>query len=266
VFDSTTNLYITDANNNRIRKVDVGTGIISTVAGNGTAGFSGDGGPATSAELNFPDGVALDAAQNVYIGDARNNRIRKLDVSTGVITTVAGNGTGGYGGDGGLATNAELNFPSRPALDSNGNIYIADFQNNRVRRVDASTNIITTVVGTGIAGFSGDGGPATNAELNGPISVTVDAAGSLDIGDIGNERIRVVNATPNPVTLLGVPLQPGEIGTAAGNGIAGYSGDGGPATSAELNYPTGLFVDTQENLYFADAYNSVVRRVTGQLQ
>jgi hypothetical protein len=263
VFDRTTNLYITDANNNRIRKVDVGTGVITTVAGNGTAGFSGDGGPGTNAELNFPDGVALDAAQDVYIGDARNNRIRKLDVSTGVITTVAGNGTAGYGGDGGLATNAELNFPSRPALDSNGNMYIADYQNNRVRRVDASTNTITTVAGTGIAGFSGDGGPAASAELNGPISVTLDAVGNLYIGDISNERIRVVNMTTNAVSLLGVTLEPGEIGTAAGNGSAGYSGDGGPAVSAQLNFPTGLLVDSQGNLYFADANNNVVRRVTG---
>jgi hypothetical protein len=266
VFDRTTNLYITDANNNRIRKVDVGTGVITTVAGTGTAGFSGDGGPGTNAELNFPDGVALDAAQNLYIGDARNNRIRKLDVSTRVITTVAGSGTAGYAGDGGLATNAELNFPSRPTLDSNGNMYIADYQNNRVRRVDALTNTITTVAGTGIAGFSGDGGPAASAELNGPISVTLDGVGNLYIGDISNERIRVVNMTTNSVTLLGLTLQPGEIGTAAGNGSAGYSGDGGPAVSAQLNFPTGLLIDTQGNLYLADANNNVVRRVTGQLQ
>jgi len=266
VFDRTVNLYITDANNNRIRKVNAVTGVITTVAGNGLAGFSGDGGPATSAELNFPDGVALDSMENVYIGDARNNRIRKLDVTIGVITTVAGNGTAGFSGDGGLATNAELNFPSRPALDGLGNVYIADFQNNRLRRVDATTNIITTVAGNGLAGYSGDGGPATAAQLNGPISVTVDAAGNLYIGDIYNERIRVVNTTTNPMTLLGVSVQPGDIATVAGNGLAGYLGDGGPAISAQVNFPTGLLINAQGNLYFADANNNVVRRVTGQLQ
>ena len=266
VFDRTTNLYITDANNNRIRKVDVGTGVITTVAGTGTAGFAGDGGPATNAELNFPDGVALDAAQNVFIGDAGNNRIRKLEVATGIITTVAGDGVAGYAGDGGLATNAELNFPSRPALDSQGNIYIADYQNNRVRRVDASTNIIMTIAGTGIAGFSGDGGAAASAQLSGPISVALDASGNLYIGDINNERIRVVNTTMDPASLLGITLQPGEIETAAGNGLAGYSGDGSLATSAQVNFPTGLLIDIQGNLYLADANNNVVRRVTGQLQ
>jgi len=266
VFDRTVNLYITDVNNNRIRKVDVGTGIITTIAGNGTAGFSGDGGPATSAALNFPDGIGLDAAENIYFGDALNNRIRRVDATTGVITTVAGNGIAGFAGDGGLATNAELKFPSRPALDRNGNLYIADFQNNRLRRVDASTNIITTVAGNGTAGYSGDGGPATSAQLNGPLSVTVDAAGNIYLSDINNERIRVVNTTTNPVALLGVTIQPGDIQTVAGNGFVGYFGDGGPAISARLNLPTGLLVDAQGNLYFADANNNVIRRVTGQLQ
>jgi hypothetical protein len=266
VFDRTVNLYITDVNNNRIRKVDVGTGIITTIAGNGTAGFSGDGGPATSAALNFPDGIGLDAAENIYFGDALNNRIRRVDATTGVITTVAGNGIAGFAGDGGLATNAELKFPSRPALDRNGNLYIADFQNNRLRRVDASTNIITTVAGNGTAGYSGDGGSATSAQLNGPLSVTVDVVGNIYLSDINNERIRVVNTTTNPVTLLGVTIQPGDIQTVAGNGFVGYFGDGGPAVSARLNLPTGLLVDAQGNLYFADANNNVIRRVTGQLQ
>jgi hypothetical protein len=266
VFDRTVNLYITDANNNRIRKVNSETHVITTVAGDGIAGFSGDGGPATSAELNFPDGVALDGAENVYIGDARNNRIRKLNVTTGVITTVAGNGTSGFSGDGVLATNAGLNFPSRPTLDSLGNMYVADYLNNRVRRIDASTNIITTVAGNGLAGYSGDGGLASSASLNGPLSVTVDRAGNVYIGDINNERIRVVNMTSNPTSLLGVAIQPGSIQTVAGNGIPGYFGDGGPATNAQLNFPTGLLIDNQGNLYLSDANNNVVRRVTGQLQ
>lgn len=266
VFDRTVNLYITDANNNRIRKVDSSTGLITTVAGNGISGFSGDGGPATSAELNFPDGVGLDSEGNLYIGDAANNRIRKINVTTGVITTVAGNGFAGYAGGGGLATNAELNFPSRPAIDNFGNIYIADYSNNRVRKVDASTNIITTVAGDGTAGYSGDGGSAAYAQLNGPLSVTVDAAGNLYIGDLNNERIRVVNTTTNQATLLGVTIQPGEIETVAGNGITGYAGDGGSALNAYLNFPTGLLIDPQGNLYFADANNNAVRLVTGQLE
>jgi sugar lactone lactonase YvrE len=236
------------------------------VAGNGISGFSGDGGPATSAELNFPDGVGLDSEGNLYIGDAANNRIRKINVTTGVITTVAGNGFAGYAGDGGLATNAELNFPSRPAIDNFGNIYIADYSNNRVRKVDASTNIITTVAGDGTAGYSGDGGSAAYAQLNGPLSVTVDAAGNLYIGDLNNERIRVVNTTTNQATLLGVTIQPGEIETVAGNGITGYAGDGGSALNAYLNFPTGLLIDPQGNLYFADANNNAVRLVTGQLE
>jgi len=266
VFDQTVNLYITDANNNRIRKVNAATGIITTVAGNGIAGFSGDGGQATVAELNFPDGIALDGSGNVFIGDARNNRIRRLNTVTGVITTVAGNGIAGFSGDGGVATSAELNFPSRPAIDSTGDLYIADFQNNRVRRVASGTNIITTVAGTGTAGFSGDGGSATSAELNGPISVTVDGAGNLYIGETNNQRVRVVNTSLSVITLLGVTVQPGAIQTVAGDGLSGYFGDGGPAINAGVNFPTGLLIDAQGNLYFADANNNVARKIIGKIQ
>jgi hypothetical protein len=260
------NLYITDANNERVRKVDALSNVITTVAGTGVAGYSGDGGLATNAELNFPDGVALDGDGNLYIGDALNNRIRKVTVATSLITTVAGNGTGGYSGDGGPATSAELNFPSRPSLDTSGNLYIADYQNNRIRRVDASTGFITTVAGNGVAGYSGDGGVASGAELNGPVSVTVDAAGNLYVGDVNNARIRAVNTTGSQTILLGVSIQPGEIETVAGNGLIGYSGDGGAATNAEIDFPTGLEVDGLGNLYFADAENNVIRRIVGQLQ
>ena len=263
VFDRTVNLYITDAGNARIRQVNAVTGEITTVAGNGTSGYSGDGGPATSAELNFPDGVALDNDGNLYIGDAQNNRIRKVTIATGIITTVAGNGVAGFAGDGQLATNAELDFPSRPALDAAGNLYIADFQNNRVRRVDAVTNVITTIAGTGTAGYGGDGSAAAAAELNGPLSVTVDANGNVYIADTNNQRIRVVNTNAAQISVLGTTLQPGNIGTVAGNGVLGYSGDGGPAVNARIDFPTGLLVDSQGNLYFADAQNNVVRRVTG---
>lgn len=260
-FDGVRNFYITDASNARVRKVDAVTSVITTVAGNGIPGFSGDGGPATNAELNFPDAIALDGSGNLYIGDALNNRIRKIAAATGLITTVAGNGTPGYGGDGGLATNAELQFPSRAVLDGAGNLYIADFQNNRVRRVDATTGVIVTVAGTGTAGYSGDGGPARSADLNGPLSVTVDTGGNLYIADVFNARIRAVNTGRSPITVAAFVIQPGNILTIAGNGVVGYQGDGGPATSAQLNIPTGLVLDSAGNLYFGDSGNNVIREV-----
>jgi len=262
VFDESGNLYITDAGNQRIRKVDTATGIITTVAGNGIAGFSGDGGPATSAELNFPNGVGLDGAGNVYFGDSNNNRIRKIDVTTGIISTVAGNGTAGYSGDGGLATNAELNFPSRPAIDSAGNLYVADFLNNVVRRVDSTSHVIVTIAGTGAAGNSGDDGPASLAQFNGPLSITVDTNGNLYVSEINNERIRFINTGTNPVTVAGLTVQPGTIVRMAGNGVAGYQGDGGPALNAEIDYPTGLLLSPSGNLYFADAQNNVIRVIS----
>jgi sugar lactone lactonase YvrE len=262
-FDHSGNLYIADGSNARLRKVD-SAGTITTVAGNGIAGFSGDGGSATSASLNYPDGVAVDASDNVYIGDARNNRIRKVDVKTTVITTVAGTGIAGYSGDGGLATNAKLNFPSRPAIDSNGNMYIADVNNHRIRRVDATTGMIVTIAGTGTAGFSGDGQDAAAANLNYPITVTVDLAGNLYIGDAYNQRVRVVNTGSDTVTIAGVSIRPGTIATIAGNGFSGYSGDGQAATGASLNFPTGLLLNPAGNLYIADEYNNVIRVVVLQ--
>ncbi len=264
VFDRTVNLYITDANNQRIRRVDAQTDAITTIAGNGIPGFLGDNGPATNAELNFPDGVALDTDGNLFIGDARNNRIREVTIDTGTITTVAGSGVAGYSGDGGPATRANLNFPARPFVDTAGNIYIADYQNNRIRRVDATTRIITTVAGTGIAGYSGDGASAISAQLNGPLSVAADASGNLYIADTNNERIRAVNTGTKPVALLGVIIQPGQIDTVVGTGTRGYAINGGPATSAEIDLPTGLIINSSGNLFFADAHNNVVRRVTGQ--
>ncbi len=263
VFDRTVNLYITDADNERIRRIDAQTDEIMTVAGDGTAGYSGDSGPATSAELNFPDGVAIDSNGNLFIGDAKNNRIRELTIANGVIATVAGDGPAGYSGDGGIATSAELNFPSRPFIDPVGNIYIADYGNNRIRKVDATTGIITTIAGNGTAGFSGDGGAAINAELNGPLSVALDSSGTLYIADVNNERIRAVNTTASAITVLGITIQPGQIETVVGTGAVGYAGDNGLATSAQINFPTGLTIDSQGDLIFADAHNNVVRKVIG---
>jgi N-acetylneuraminic acid mutarotase len=250
VVDSSGNLYIADADNNCIRKVTASTGIITTVAGNGTEGYSGDGGAATSAELDTPTGVAVDTSGNLYIVDLNNDLIRKVTASTGIITTVAGNGTLGYSGDGGAATSAELNSPFGVAVDASGNIYIADSGNNNIRKVTASTGIITTVAGNGTGGYSGDSGVATSAELNSPFGVAVDASSNLYIADSGNNRIRKVAASTGIIT------------TTAGNGTAGYSGDSGAATSAALYSPFGVAVDASGNIYIADTYNLVIRTVT----
>jgi sugar lactone lactonase YvrE len=190
--DSGFNTYIASRNNPRVFQVN-STGVLSVVAGTGTSGFSGDGGPATSASLYAPQGVAVDAAGNLLVADTGNNRIRRVDGTTGIITTVAGNGTSGFSGDGGPATSASLRAPVGVAVDAAGNLLIADTGNQRIRRVDGTTGIITTVAGNGIYGFSGDGGAATSASLYNPNGVAVDAAGNLLVADTGNNRIRQVS-------------------------------------------------------------------------
>ncbi len=247
--DSSGNLFIADAFNNRIREVVASTGNIITIAGNGTGGFSGDGGSATSAAINFPEGVAVDSSGNVFIADESNMRVREVVKSTGVITTIAGNGTWGYNGDGELATAAELYYPKSVAVDSSGNVYIADWYNNRIREVVKSTGAIATVAGTGTSGFSGDGGAATSAMLNLPVGVAVDTSGNVYIGDTSNSRIREVTRATGVIT------------TIAGNGTAGFSGDGGPAVSAALNHPYEVALDSSNNIYVADAYNLRIREV-----
>ncbi len=246
VVDGGGNLYIADPNNNRIRKVSAG-GTISTVAGNGIYGFSGDGGPAASASLSFPFGVATDGGGNLYIADSNNNRIRKVSAE-GTITTVAGNGAAGFSGDGGPAISASFSFPIGVAVDSGGNLYIADLYNHRIRKVSAG-GTITTVAGNGIYGFSGDGGPATSASLLYPYGLAVDGSGNLYIADDSNQRIRKVSAG-------------GTITTVAGNGTTGFSGDGGPATSASFLHPEGVAVDGSGNLYIADSNNRRIRKVS----
>ena len=208
-----------------IREVVKATGDIITVAGNGTAGYSGDNGPATAAELNYPDGVAVDAAGDLFIADTDNNVIREVVKATGDIITVAGNGTAGYSGDNGPATAAELDDPAASPSTPRATCSSPTTDNNVIREVVKATGDIITVAGNGTAGYSGDNGPATDAELDDPDGVAVDAAGDLFIADSGNNVIReVVKAT-------------GDIITVAGNGTAGYSGDNGPATAAELDYP-----------------------------
>lgn len=191
--DASGNLFIADSQNHVIRKI-TSAGVISTVAGSGpaNAGYSGDGGPATTAKLNSPQGVAVDAAGNVFIVDSGNHAIRKMDAATGVITTIAGSGSYGYQGDGGPATSAKLYAPGRVSIDASGDVYIADQGNNVVRKVVTATGIISTLAGTGVAGYSGDGGPATSAKLSSPQSVTVDTGGNVFIIDRGNSVIRAV--------------------------------------------------------------------------
>lgn len=244
--DATGNLYIADEINHRIRKV-AANGTITTIAGNGTAGYTGNGSAATSAELNYPAAIAVDGSGNVYISDTANHVIRKL-ATGGTISTLAGTNVAGFAGDGAAATSAQLNLPLGVALDSSGNLYIADTLNNMVRKV-ATSGTITTVAGSPVVGYGGDGGAATSAQLYQPFGVTLDAAGNLYISDTLNHVVRKVVAD-------------GTITTIAGIGTRGFSGDGGLATKAMLNYPEGLAVDAAGNLYIADSLNCRIRVVT----
>jgi len=244
VADGNGNVYLVVSWSNVVLRMDAATSLVTVVAGNGMAGFSGDGGPATSAQLDNPTGIALDSSGNLYIADTDNSRIRM--VSDGVITTVAGGDEIGFSGDNGPATDAQLFLPHAVAVDAAGNLYINDLGNNRIRMV--SNGVITTVAGNGTAGFNGDNGPATSAELNFPEGIAVDGVGNLYIADQDNHRVRKISN--------------GVITTVAGNGTAGFSGDNGPATKAELNYPPTVAVDSSGNLYIADQYNNRIREVS----
>jgi uncharacterized protein (TIGR03437 family) len=293
--DSAGSLYIAGNFDLRVRKVS--GGVITTVAGNGTPGFSGDNGPATSAQLTTPAGVAVDSAGNLYIADSLNGRIRM--VAKGVITTVAGNGNGFFSGDNVPATSASLYFPAGLAVDSAGDLYIADTLNYRIRKV--SGGVIATVAGNGVPGFSGDNGPATSAQLNSPQAIALDSAGDLYIADVSNYRIRkvadgVITTMAGGGSLLGdnVPatsaqlvlpngvavdsagnlyladtrdglirkVSNGVIATVAGNRQQSFSGDNSPATGAALNFPAGIAFDAAGNLYIADTGNNRIRKVS----
>jgi len=322
--DAAGNVYVADRDAAVVREI-TSSGIIATFAGTGTAGFNGDGGPAAQAQLNFPMGLAVDTAGSLYIADSQNHRIRKVSAS-GTISTVAGNGSYGYGGDGGPATDAELNEPEGVAVDASGNLYIADTVNDRVREVTGNGNI-STVAGTGVSAVygsiwdetgvsttTGDNGPATSAAVVLPTDVAVDRSGSLYIADYGNARIRVV--TKSIINTLagltnGIPptdgqaaisvrlsgptgvavdaggsvyfaegsiatgsglgdgdyrvwkITPGGIlNVLAGNGLESYAGDGGAAAVAQLNGPASIALDGGGNLYFADSANHRIRRIT----
>jgi sugar lactone lactonase YvrE len=248
--DSDGRLYIVDGN--RLRRVNA-DGTMTTIAGSGRAGSAGDGGPATSAELDGPQAIAVDSAGDVFIADSGNNRVRRVDLS-GIITTIAGSGQPGFGGDGGPATQARLNAPAGVAIGFGGAILIADSGNNRVRVV-AANGTIATFAGTGDMGYAGDGGPATSAVLDGPQCLAVDSNDNVFVADTLNDRVRRIAVD-------------GTISTVAGTGNQGFSGDHGPATDASLHLATGpisgggcVAVDGAGDLFIADALNNRVREV-----
>lgn len=247
--DATGNIYISDFYNHRIRKMNIATNTITTVGGNGTPGFSGDGGPATSAQINNPGDLCVDAIGNIYFIDNQNFRIRKIEATTGLISTIAGNGGANYAGETIAAISAGIHYPNGVAVDANGNLYISLFTKQRICKIDMITGILSTIGGNGANGFSGDGGPAINASFGYPAGLSVTSAGDVFVADYNNNRIRKINAM-------------GIVTTVVGNGTAGFSGDGSSAINASVNFPTGVFVDLNGNIFIADRGNNRIRKVT----
>ena len=233
-------LYIADTHNHRIRAVDLTSNIISTVAGTGIPGFTGDGAVATKVRMNLPTAVSVDASGNLYFADTANHRIRKMDVTTGIVTTVAGNGTQGFSGDSGSALSAEIDSPSGLAVDATGNVYLADTHNHRIRKIDSRTGIISTVAGDG------------STQLALPQGLTLDAAGSLYLADTANHRIWRVDGTTGALTGI------------AGTGTQGYSGDSGPATTAMLDSPRAVSFGNSDALAVSDTHNQRIRQINPQ--
>jgi DNA-binding beta-propeller fold protein YncE len=249
-FDAAGNLYFSDTFNHRIRRVDAATGVISTVAGSGEAGYSGDGGPAVAARLNEPYGIALDRAGNIYIADRHNHCVRRVDARSGVITTFAGNGASGFGGDGGPAAMAEMVEPNGLAFDpTERRLYIADVSDNRVRAVDLASGTIATVAGTSAAAHSGDGGPAVSAGVFGARAVKVAADGTLYILERQGSTLRAVDPRSGVITRV------------AGTGERAYGGDGGPALKAVFNAPKEMALDRDGNILIVDTENHRIRLI-----
>jgi hypothetical protein len=277
--DASENIFIADTDNFAIRVVNGGTtqitvdqvliqpGDIATVAGTlGTEGYTGDNGLATSAELNYPSSIAVDASDDIFIADTDNFVVRVVTASTGDIATTIGNNTPAYSGDGQPPLNAELNYPAAVSVDGSQDFFIVDTDNSVIREVSATTGIIQTVVGNGTAcatptALCGDGGLPTIAQLHYPNGMFLDASGNIVIADTEDNRIRVVNTQSTTITIAGVQIAANTIATVAGNGTPGYLGDNGPAISAELTSPCGVYVDSAGNIFIADTQNQVIREV-----
>lgn len=248
--DPAGNIYI--ATSNSVRKVDGATGIITTIAGSDSYGYGGDGGPATQALFKFIIGICGDGSGNLYIAEYSGHRIRKINTATGIVTTVAGNGTAGYSGDGGPAINAAINTPHGIRVDKLGNIYFADTYNNRIRKINVATGIITTVAGTGSPTHTGDGGAATAASTPYPVYLCIDVAGNIFFTEVYGgitSRVRKINAVT------------GIISTIAGTNVYGHSGDGGPASAANLYDPYGICVDAAGNIYVGQYDDGRIRKI-----
>ncbi len=246
--DASGNLYIADLANHRIRKIDIATGIITTIAGTGTGGYNGDGIAATAAQIWYPSALVFDGNGDLYFTDRGNSRIRKVTTATGIISTVAGTGSAGYNGDGILATTAQLWAPNDINVDASGNLYIADWTNHRVRKVDKSTGLISTIVGTGIGSYNGDGIAATAAQINGPCGILFDNTGNTYVAEYGGYRIRKINGA-------------GIISTIAGTGTSGYNGDGIAATSAQLYGCAYIRFDGVGNMDIGDGANQRIHKI-----
>jgi len=238
-------IYISELEGCRIRKI-AESGIITTIAGTGSCGYNGDNISATTAKLNNPSGIAIDSTGNLYIADSYNNRIRKIDIATGIITTIAGNGTAGFGGDGGSATSGILNDPYDVCFDHQGNLYVADAVNYLIRKIN-TRGIITTFAGNGSSVFSGEGGPATTAGISETYGLCSDAAGDIFMA------VRIISR------VLKVDTS-GILTTICGSGLGYNTGDGGPATAAQLN-PERLVFDDAGNLYISCIYKNCVRMI-----
>ncbi len=282
--------YISDTGHRRVLKYNPADGKVSVFAGTGAEDFSGDGGLATEARFRVPWGLAVDKAGNVYITDERDHRVRKVNAADGVISTIAGSGVGGFGGDNGPATAAQLYQPEGVAVDDVGNVYIADRGNSRIRKVNAADGVISTIAGINERGFSGEGGPAVAARLWSPTGVAVDDAGNVYIADMFNHRLRKIDAADGMIRTVAkfgkqlpagvavdaerniyiseyrgnrirkVSAADGTKSLIAGTGDTAFSGDGGPATKASLYAPEGIAVDGTGNIYFVDSVNCRVRR------